>query len=542
MDYFQAKDIKQTSLAALIRNKPQEMGTARAFGSAIGDKFKASVTRFKSKFDPLNIAKTLTRSNTLTALVGRAMGRKRSDIAYFTGGRKYNTRIPERVASTDDALIQIKNTLDVIHAQLLKNYATQKQLDDTEKIEREERENERRRRDEQILEAHRAFLPKGLEVEEEKKGSIFDTIIGFMKTLVGNIGKMITGIVSGIMGTIKFIGTKIASAISGIFGAITGIVSYIKDILLTGITKAFDIFTDNFGKIGKIVLALGGALKSVFKTLSKIQKFITGARLIFSALKSIPGFLKAIMSASRIGASAAILGSPVALGLLGVEALKYMDPYNESGLMLKREELALNEGKLKQATENYNKAIQKGDQDAALMYDADIKIYEKRVAKSKSEVENLEKEKQRKVQEEEDVKLMSDDSFWNFEMPELPSMEPLATKLPSLPEELKPENALSSISRKMEFVKESIPQLSVPEMIKDAASSVAERFETATKQSRELKLDDMMGDSEGGGITTIDARSNDVKKMPSRPASIQGTVRDKTEILDYVFSRSHVPI
>jgi chemotaxis protein histidine kinase CheA len=48
---------------------------------------------FKEKFDPLNIAKVLTGgSNLAPAMLGRLLGRKTSDIRYFTGKKEYTPR------------------------------------------------------------------------------------------------------------------------------------------------------------------------------------------------------------------------------------------------------------------------------------------------------------------------------------------------------------------------------------------------------------------------------------------------------------------
>jgi hypothetical protein len=90
MEYGKAERIRKKGLAGLITdNLVEGQGIGSSFGSAISDRTKATFTGIQEKFDPLNIAKTLTGgSNLAPALLGRLMGRKQSTIEHFAKPRK----------------------------------------------------------------------------------------------------------------------------------------------------------------------------------------------------------------------------------------------------------------------------------------------------------------------------------------------------------------------------------------------------------------------------------------------------------------------
>jgi hypothetical protein len=68
----------------------KHLSSGESFGSsvkgAIGDKFKARMTGFKEKFDPINIGKAIG-GNLGAAIMGRVTGRSTQDMNYFTGLR-----------------------------------------------------------------------------------------------------------------------------------------------------------------------------------------------------------------------------------------------------------------------------------------------------------------------------------------------------------------------------------------------------------------------------------------------------------------------
>jgi predicted chitinase len=86
-----------------------------AIKEGISDRFKATLTGFKEKVDPLNIAKTLTFGSSLgPALLGKLLGRSKEDISYFTGmsGQKkrkkgLNPLIANKVTDNPDASVRV---------------------------------------------------------------------------------------------------------------------------------------------------------------------------------------------------------------------------------------------------------------------------------------------------------------------------------------------------------------------------------------------------------------------------------------------------
>ena len=85
-----------------------------AIKGGISDRFKATLTGFKEKVDPLNIAKTLTLGSSFgPALLGKLLGRSKEDISYFTGmsGKKkrkkgLNPLIADKVTDNPDATVR----------------------------------------------------------------------------------------------------------------------------------------------------------------------------------------------------------------------------------------------------------------------------------------------------------------------------------------------------------------------------------------------------------------------------------------------------
>jgi hypothetical protein len=85
MDYQKAKDIRGKSFSSLLIDNIVGGGGA-PLSKTISAKTQANVQGIKQAFDPLQIAKTLTfGSNFAPALLGRAMGRSKKDIKFFTG-------------------------------------------------------------------------------------------------------------------------------------------------------------------------------------------------------------------------------------------------------------------------------------------------------------------------------------------------------------------------------------------------------------------------------------------------------------------------
>ena len=94
MNYYEAAKIRKKGFADLMADKlTSGQGVFSSARSALSDRSKARSLGFKEKFDPLNIAKVLTGgSNLAPAMLGKLLGRKSSDIKYFTGKKEYTPR------------------------------------------------------------------------------------------------------------------------------------------------------------------------------------------------------------------------------------------------------------------------------------------------------------------------------------------------------------------------------------------------------------------------------------------------------------------
>jgi hypothetical protein len=94
MNYAQAAKIRKKGFADLMTDKlTSGQDTFSSARSALSDRSKARSMAFKEKFDPLNIAKVLTGgSNLAPAILGKLLGRKSSDIKYFSGKKEYTPR------------------------------------------------------------------------------------------------------------------------------------------------------------------------------------------------------------------------------------------------------------------------------------------------------------------------------------------------------------------------------------------------------------------------------------------------------------------
>jgi hypothetical protein len=148
-EYAAAAKVREKSFGQTIADRVLGgQGAIGAFGGAISDKFKARMTGIKEKFDPLNIARKLTGSGG-AAMLGSALGRKKSDISYFTS-RKVNTnRDPflTRYASSGIKDITAGDTTGDVLSKLyslikanIKNQKLDAELKDNLKVDSERRE------------------------------------------------------------------------------------------------------------------------------------------------------------------------------------------------------------------------------------------------------------------------------------------------------------------------------------------------------------------------------------------------------------------
>jgi hypothetical protein len=169
MDYQQAADTRKKGLFSTITDKlVAGQGIGSSVGGAISEKTQATVKGFKEKFDILNIAKTLTGgSNLAPALLGRLLGRKKEDIAYFAGAK--NRKIGGLSSTqTNEMAVEV---LGLIYREMLRT-EEQRKVDfaDTEAEKNKELEAEDTR-NKQIIAAltGRKRPTKKVKVEKEKK-------------------------------------------------------------------------------------------------------------------------------------------------------------------------------------------------------------------------------------------------------------------------------------------------------------------------------------------------------------------------------------
>jgi hypothetical protein len=194
MDYATAKEVRGTSLRTMITDKLLSgEKISSSIGSSISDKFKARATGIKEKFDPLNIARVVTGGGSLApALLGRLMGRKKSDIEYFSG--KSSTTATKLNNLGDGSKIELNDDATSILAKMFnfmkKSREEDVRLRETDKAFREEKMNEEERRRQEFLKALKQYTntETATPVEKSESGGLLD---------------LISNIISGLMDTFK---------------------------------------------------------------------------------------------------------------------------------------------------------------------------------------------------------------------------------------------------------------------------------------------------------------------------------------------------
>jgi hypothetical protein len=186
MDYYRADEIGKRSLSNLIQdnwlNKNQSVG--KGIKNAMSEKMKAFGTRVKRNFTGMNMIKTLTGSNLLTATYGKMTGKSKSDISYFTGRKKPKARrignimgLPGMESVEDITSSLLQSMFDF----MVQSEASKQRRAETERSFREEKDNEEQRRQTQFLRVLSEFTGVGAatKVEEKKDGG------GFLDMLKG---------------------------------------------------------------------------------------------------------------------------------------------------------------------------------------------------------------------------------------------------------------------------------------------------------------------------------------------------------------------
>jgi len=255
--YQQARRIGKISISDLIaKNIIEGESIPGAIGKSISQKFRARATRFKEKFDLLNIASMLVgRSRLGTAILGKLMGRSGEDIAYFAkkgsraGGAKnpFYTRIG---AGSREPVKRNDNVADVfakVYNLMERTYEQEKRLKEIQSNFKEEQDIEDERRHEELLEAitgKKSTKPKATKIKEKKEegGGIFDTIKKMFADLVSSLSPFInlaktimTAFGNGFLSVIARLGAFLLSPVGiAILGLLTvaALGKYIFDLWL----------------------------------------------------------------------------------------------------------------------------------------------------------------------------------------------------------------------------------------------------------------------------------------------------------------------
>jgi hypothetical protein len=196
MNYQQAADTRKKGLFSAITDKlVAGQGIGSSVGGAISEKTQATVKGFKEKFDILNIAKTLTGgSNLAPALLGRLLGRKKEDIAYFSGikSRKIGSLSS---AQTNEMAVEV---LGLIYREMLRTEA-QRKIDFADAEEEKNKELEAEdTRNKQIIAAltgrkrptKKVKVEKKKKEKKEKKSKAAGTVVPIGKKGVETISKL----------------------------------------------------------------------------------------------------------------------------------------------------------------------------------------------------------------------------------------------------------------------------------------------------------------------------------------------------------------
>jgi len=128
-----------------------------SFKKGISDTFKAKVTGIKEKFDPINIAKSLT-GNLGGATIGKLTGRSSEDMAYFLGD-KARRKNPNKISTSfyttvtratrlkksdnlSDVALKLFSFMKKANEEKIKNYELDKSFEKTKHEKDEKRHNE----------------------------------------------------------------------------------------------------------------------------------------------------------------------------------------------------------------------------------------------------------------------------------------------------------------------------------------------------------------------------------------------------------------
>jgi muramidase (phage lysozyme) len=157
MDYKQAKTIREKSFGTLLAE--QEGGFGSSLKSALSQKSKARAAGLKEKFDPLNIAKTLTGgSNWAPAMLGKLFNVDKKRVDYFSGVKPKSTANLESSESLNSP--EAIECLGYIYKSLKQSAEDKKLANEQKRNKLEEEESEEESRNQEIVKALTARFGK----------------------------------------------------------------------------------------------------------------------------------------------------------------------------------------------------------------------------------------------------------------------------------------------------------------------------------------------------------------------------------------------
>jgi len=313
--YATARKVGKTKLGDLIADRVLKgQGGFKALGGAISDKFKAKATRFKEKFDPLNIARMLTGTGG-AAMLGSALGRKKEDIEYFTGrkapskGKKRGSAEPMvttisggkiKPIQKEDSVADVASKLYGLFKNYFEEQKTQRELENN-KLESYDRQRQRRH-----IELLAAIKGKG-----EKKGKTATTRKESGDSPWESLKKLIFNILKKSWEVL----TKFAERVGKFFTKV--------------IAKAKEWFQKAVAFVKRVATAIWETVKGwVTKILDKISQIMTKmAEWVMSAISKIPYVGEKIVELMKGGAEA------LSKGVTGIgEKISKMSLFKSAGI------------------------------------------------------------------------------------------------------------------------------------------------------------------------------------------------------------------
>ena len=220
MSYQTAQIVGRKSLSDMITQNLSDpnMSITGSITGAVSNKLKAKATRFKERFDPMNIARVLG-GGLGAAVYGRVAGRSDEDMRYFAnkGKRGFKqsldrqakqnplvTKISEGQVGRSQKGDGIATVLSRIYNLLKKNIETEKKRQELDADRAEQRKEEKEKQHKEIIDALKGIGgTKVVTATKETKpqgGGIMEMIANMLKMLEKKI-----------MGFISDIGEKIKS-------------------------------------------------------------------------------------------------------------------------------------------------------------------------------------------------------------------------------------------------------------------------------------------------------------------------------------------